>query len=546
MTEKYTPEQGFNAQLEAQQAASQKALELTVDQKLAWSLRANNDYATAAESRMKADLNRLNAETKNEIKRIRDLQEGEMDDLMQTQLLKVYEVVIASIQERTRLAMDLAVIEAPRGTADQQISTESEIDPLATFSRVIAHTDVQALVFQALGTVDPQMQDRYLEAVGRKFNPDFFEILKKVDDQKDFEEKDWELLVTEAANVGKNPDAIQDSQLAIVFAALKPDMRLELVQRLADANIPNFGEILLEMVASTYVSPLQATTVLNKRIAALEKEEEIAKHRDKKDIEAELEKLQKLLAQINGEPMKRQIEFVLDRQEDISDFYRTRTYGHKNRARDLLSAKGIGGLFLSANGALTIFANVAMNSTDPFSIPFNTMVWAGAAQMAIGMEVTDGHGGLFDSPTERISKWTKNEHETADDHRDDLERAFDARMTRDYREAELYARYAERIVTVYKAKKLKAPDQDVHVHLRDIGLTSREDLPPHLRDLWDNQPALESFLSKTVTQFSLIHGDEGIKLTEWDTQRKYLDDLRKKAGATAIAYVDLPAFEYKA
>lgn len=546
MAENYSPEKAFEAQLDAQQAAAQQTLELTVDQKLAWSLRANNDYATAAESRMKGDLNRLNAETKNEIMRIRGLQEADMDEVMETQLLNVYEVVIGSIQERTRLAMDFAVVNAPKGTTDEQISTESELDPLAQFSRIIANTDVQALVFQALGAVNPEMQDRYLEAVGRQFPEDFYEILKKVDGQEAFDEKDWNLLIKEATNLGGNPDAIKDSQLTIVFAALKPAVRTELVQRLADANIPNFPEILLQMVASTYVSPLQATEILDTKIKALEKEKEGSKRRDKKTIESQMESLQKVRAQINGEPMKHQIEFVLDRQEEVSEFYRKRTYGHKNRARDLLSAKGIGGLFLSANGALTMFANVAMNSTDPFSIPFNSMVWAGAAQMAVGMELTDGHGGLFDSPSERVSKWTKNENEAADDHRDELRQAFDSRMLRDYREAELYARYAERIVTVYKAEKLKNPDEEVHVNLADIGITSRDQLPQGLKDLWDNQADVEAFLSKTVTQFSLIPGDEGLKLTEWDTQRKYLDDLRKQVGASALVYEDLPALEYKA
>lgn len=534
--QKYNPAEAFDAQLQENQAEAVKALDTTLTDKMAWALRASNEYGQAAESRLKAVLGAKAEQATQEIRQIRDTQAGELNEVERRILLDTQKVVFTSIQERTFLWLDMAAMDKTKADGQEAVSSMPELVKLKEISSMIELMDVQGMVYNAL----PEgMKKSYLRSVGRSFNPDFYDVLKKNNDGKDLLDADWTLLLTEVSELGTNPNSLEQSSVIMTLGLLSPANRTELVRRMVkEESFPNFEAVLTTMVGSGYLTVLQATEVLDEKIASLEG--------NPKAKEA-LESLQATRARINGESMKRTQTETAEIRIKAAKHYSTRSFGHKNRARELLTVKGIGSALLTVNGMMTVFANVAMGLSDPLDIPLNPALWIGVAQVGAGLEMSGGHGGLVSTPKKLAAKLVTDKDEEKDDKMEAYKTAFKTELNNYHREAHFYANYAERIVTVYKAKKAKNPDQPATITLKDIGVTKKEDLPEQFQDLWEKKSVLEAKMTEWVAQFSRTNSADAMRAPEAQGQRDFIEAARKEVGARDMKpYIELPPFDYKA
>lgn len=534
-TPEYNPKEAFDAQLEENQAEAVKMLDTTLTDKMAWALRASNEYGQAAESRLKAVLGAKAEQATQEIRRIRDSQLEDFGDAERTMLVNVQNAVFTSIQQRAFLLLDMAAMDKTKADGQEVVSSMPELVKLKEISSMIEMIDVQSLVYSKL---PPERQERYLESVGRSFRPDFHDLLERNNDGKDLLEADWALLLTEIQKLGTNPNSIEQSSVIMTLGLLSPANRTELVRKMSEEeSFPNFEAVLTSMVGSGYITVLAATEVLDAKIASLEGNRKAKK---------ELESLQATRARINGEGMKRTQTEVAELRVKAAKHYSTRSFGHKNRARELLTVKGIGSALLTVNGMMTVMANVAMGLADPLDIPLNPALWIGVAQVGAGLEMSGGHGGLVSTPKKLAAKLITDKDEEKDDKMEAYEEAFKTGLNNYHREAHFYANYAERITTVYKAKKAKNPDQPAAITLKDIGVTKKEDLPEQFQDLWEKKDLLEAKMTEWVAQFSRTSSADAMRAPEASGQRDFIEAARKEVGAKDMTYAELPPFDYKA
>ncbi|MFA4814724.1 MAG: hypothetical protein WC924_00140 [Candidatus Gracilibacteria bacterium] len=533
-TPKYDPKEAFDKELETQKAEAIQTIETTLEARIGWSVREQRfGPGSAAENRLTAVLINKTGQVNAEIKKIIDAQLGGLDDVDKQHMRDVQAAVFKSIQERAALGIETATMD-PGGVPT--VSTDIELARLQKVVGWIENMDIQYMVFQSLRE---DLQDSYLESVGRTFRPDFYEILRKNSKNESLEEKDWALLVSEVKSLGSDPDTMKQSQMMLVMTTLSKANRIELIRKMAEEeNFPNFGAFVTSMVAAGYLTVLAATAVLDKKIAKLEL--------TPKKFREELTPLKAVRDRINSQGMKKTQAEVSAKIVESADYFSHRTYGHKNRARELLTGKGMGSALLTVNGALTIFANVAMGLSDPLDIPLNPAFWIGVAEVGAGLQISHGHGGLVPAPTEMGSALVKDENEEKDDKMATYKDALKTELNNYWLEAHFYADYAERIVQVYKAKKAKTLDPKVPITLKDVGIEKKEDLPQELQPLWDKKDVLEAKMADWAARFSLVHGDSGAKEPEWVGQRAFIDKAREEAEAKKLEYPTLPYFEYHA
>lgn len=539
--ETYNPTEAFHRELEAQENAAVKQLDLTFEQKMAWFQRASSEWGQAAANRIPAVLKSKADQVTDEIKKIEESQMGELDDTKRAFLKETQKTIFGSVQERVLLLVEMAAMQAenlPVGS-DKTVSSDSEIAKLREVTTLIERIDVQQLVFDALPA---DMQGQYLDSVGRKFPADFFPIVKKVSEHAELDENDIQLLVDQVRNLGSSQPSIEQSSVMVVLGIISQKDRTRLLQKMAvEDSFPNFEQVLMGMVATTYVSTLQATEALDARAAHLETKKTTAKRREDKSIDKELEHLSETRREVNSDEMEKTQKAALTLRAEASKYYGSRSYGHKNYAADLLTVRGIGSFLLTANGAATMLANFAM---DPLGFPANSMFWLGAAETAAGLEWSNGMGGLVATPTKAVAGLIKGENEEKDDRMVQYTQVVKTELNNNYRESHFYANYAERIVLVYKAKKSKYPDRTAPISLADIGVNKKEDLPPRFQDLWENKDKLEMKISDWAERFSMIDVEAGQKTTEWDTQRKFIEDTRAEVSPKPMEYAPLDFFEY--
>lgn len=540
--ENYNPTEAFHRELEAQENAAVKELDMTFEQKMAWFERASSDWGQLAANRIPAVLKAKADQVTDEIRKIEESQMGELDDTVRTRLKDIQQKTFGFVQKRVLLMVEIAAMQAenkPLGT-DKTVSSDSELAELREVTTLIERIDVQQMVYDALPR---DMQQQYLDSVGRKFPTDFFPIIEKVTGNVNLEEEDIDLLVNEVLKLGPSKNTIEESSVMVVLGLISQKDRTRLLQKMAvQDSFPNFEQALMGMVATTYVSTLQATEALDARKSYLEQKKTTTKRREDKAIDKEIEQLSGTREVVNSDAMEKTQKAALTLRAEASKYYGSRSYGHKNYAAELLTVRGIGSLLLSANGAMTMFANFAM---DPLGFPTNSMFWLGAAEVTAGLEWSNGHGGLVRTPTERAADLIKGGNEEKDDRMTGYTRAIKMDLNNSYRQAHFYANYAERIVSVYKGKKSKYPDRTVPISLAEIGVNKKEDLPPRFQDLWEHKDKLEAKISEWAEKFSLIDVEAGQKITEWDTQRLFIEKNRAEVSPTPMEYAPLEPFVYQ-
>ncbi len=544
ISDSYNPTDAFHRELDAQEIDAKKQLDMTFEQKMSWFERASSDWAQVAANRIPAVLHSKADQVTDEIRKIEESQMGELDDVEKVLLKEIQQKTFGHVQERVQLMVEIAAMQAenePVGT-DKTVSSDSELAKLREVTTLIERIDVQQMVYQALDK-RPDLQTKYLESVGRKFPTDFYPILQKANAHENLDDKDITLLMEQVRNLGGNKEAMAKSSVMVVLGLISPMDRTALLTKMAEQDsFPNFEQILLSMVTTTYVSSLQAAQALDARKAYLEQKKTTTKRKEDKVIDQELAHLDGTRTIVDSDQMKETQKAALTMRAEASKFYGSRMYGHKNFAADFLTVKGIGSFLLAANGATTMFFNFAM---DPLGFPTNSMFWLGAAEAGAGLQWGHGMGGLMRTPEEWAADLIKGSNEEKDDRMSEYTEAMKMDINNSYREAHFYATYAERIVEVHKAKKPKFPDRTVPITLADIGVNKREDLPQDFRNLWDHKDKLEAKISEWAEDFSMVNVEKGQKLTGWVTQREFIEKTRADVGEPPMVYAPLPYFEYK-
>jgi len=541
----YNPTEAFHRELDAQETSAKKELDMTFEQKMAWFERASKSWAQAANNRIPAVLHAKADQVTDEIKKIEESQIGELNDYNRALLKETQKTIFGSVQERVLLMVEMAAMQAenqPVGS-DKTVTTDVELAKLREVETLIERIDVQQLVYNALPA---EMQVKYLESVGRQFPTDFYPILKKANAHVELDDKDLTLLMENIRKLGGNKEALAKSSVLVVLSLISPADRTALLTKMAEQDtFPNFEELLLGMVAGSYITGIQASMAIDARKAYLEQKKTTTKRKEDKLIDQELTHLDGTRATVDSDQMKTTQKAALTIRAEASKYYGSRMYGHKNFAADFLTVRGIGSFLLTVNGGLTMFANAAMNATDPLSLLGNSMFWLGAAEAGAGLQWGRGQGGLLPTPTEIAANLIKGSHEEKDDLMSTYTEAMKHDVNNYYNEAHFYASYAERIMLAHKAKKSKFPDRTVPLTLKDIGVNKKEDLPAEFRDLWEHKDRLEAKISEWAEDFSMVHAEAGQKLTEWDTQRAFIEKARADVKAPPMKYPSLDYFEYK-
>ncbi|MEK9159976.1 MAG: hypothetical protein AAB383_04570 [Patescibacteria group bacterium] len=532
----YDPQEAFERKLDAQQAKAVKGLESTFEQKMAWFERASSDWGELAENSIKVTLGSKAEEVTREIRDKVATQLGELDEVERNQLLLAQETAFGFITKRAELMIEIAAMQYETSLqGDKTVSSDTELAKLREVSTLIERMNVSDLVFQAL----PQpMQASYLESVGGQFPPDYYSMLEKIRDKEPLSPEDLKELVDRVRKLGGNQNTIEQSSLMIVLGVLTPADRTALLTKMAEeASFPDFDQVVLSMVGSTYVTVLQATEALNLRISKLGEDRKFAE---------ETEKLKETLATVNGESMKKTQKIAMEIRADASEYYSTRQVGHKNRARELMTGERLGSLALTVNGGMTVVANVLMGLHDPLDIPMNPALWLGVAQVGVGLQMSDGLAGLMSTPEGMGAKVLKDDNEEADDRMAEHTVVMKADLNNYWEESHFYANFAERIAMVHKAKKEKFLDSTVPVTLADIGINKKEDLPPDFRPLWEQRNNLEAKISEWASDLALIEGERGQKTTDGAAQRAFIEKARAEVSQTVMSYAPLDPFIYKA
>ena len=479
-------------------------------QDMDWSLRAGRyGWGKATIGEVNDIFLQKTEQAYQEIKMLQSKQAGEKAELNNKTLLKVQEKVMSGIRDRFDLMMSISVVESPTKKKDDKVSTNADLMELQSRGLTLMKSiDVQSLVYQALPS---DLQDDYLGMIGRNLEvtiPDYFEIIQKIDRAQPLTEAEKDRL---AADLLRDPEGAERTAVTAILGTLKPGERMNLLRRSSTmASADKFGRVLVSLTACGYLTKLQAYELLDERIAANPAEAAI---------------LEKAKATLGGAAVEKMQQTLITRQKEGTRRVGRMSYGHKNRARGLLTAKGIAGMFLTVNGALVMGVNFAV---DPAAFYGNPAFYLGLGEVAAGMELTQGFGGVLPKPTELAALATKDRAEEKDDKAQLNLRDFRNELFNRPDNALFYANYVERIVATFNKKLKTTPMPDIKITLEDLGIKSKEDLPVQLRDLWEHRLTLEADLSKWAIRFHRSSGN-GIGRATAEGQLTWLQDERTEA-----------------
>ena len=508
MTEK--PDQ-FHEDSKKQAIKSAQEGQTLLKQDMDWSIRAGRyGWGKATIGEVNDIFLQKTEQAYQEIKMLQSKQAGEKAELNNKTLLKVQEKVMSGIRDRFDLMMSISVVESPTGKKDDQVSTNADLMVLQERGLTLMKSiDVQNLVYQAL---PEDLQDNYLEMLGRNLEitiPDYLEIIRKIDRAQPLTEAEKDRI---AADLLRDPEGAERTAVTAILGTLKPGERMNLLRRTSKiTSAEQFGRVLVSLTTFQYLTKLQAYELLDERIKTADPDE--------------VASLEKAKATLGGAAVAKMQQTLIARQKEGTRRVGRMSYGHKNRARGLLTAKGIAGMFLTVNGALVMGVNFAV---DPAAFYGNPAFYLGLGEVAAGMELTQGFGGVLPKPTELAALATKDRAEEKDDKAQLNLRDFRNELFNRPDNALFYANYVERIVATFDKKLKTTPMPDVKITLEDLGIKSKEDLPVQLRDLWEHRLTLEADLSKWAIRFHRSSGN-GIGRATAEGQLTWLQDERTEA-----------------
>ncbi len=211
--------------------------------------------------------------------------------------------------------------------------------------------------------------------------------------------------------------------------------------------------------------------------------------------------------------------------------------GHRNTTKSLLTVGGVGGTILAANGALTVFVNVAANlgTGDVISAVANPGHLLGFTEMAVGAVASKGGGGLMPAPLEAGSMLTRGK-EVKQKEREEVQNTVMASMMDDFANNPEYAKvYYGNANDIAKTFKEKA---DAGISSQGMTLAEMKIDPEELAKKGLNPIATEKQLNKWAKRF--VSNEGGFTRTSGESQINFIDKTYlKNVGKTMESIIGL-------
>lgn len=374
-------------------------------------------------------------------------------------ILARHQITMNTMLQRYELVFDMAQTH----DSDREVSTPFDIEAFEqAFDKTVRKLDIALLWY------------------GDFLKPET-DLVQKLIGKRQPDETDWSLLLRQVDHMldpnGKEPGK---TGMAInLLGALTLPQRYELMTRMTGEQVQN---ILTTWIGTGYIKRNQAIDILEQ----------------KKD---EIPGSKMLLDKIMGKEMDDLLKSAAKYREDRRKH--PRQSGHTNLARSLLTFKGIGSMLLVANGALTVGINAASHITDPATMIQNPMLWLGVAEVAAGLEMTNGFGGIL--PTMRdIPGLLTDKNEKKADKATARQNEFRTELLNSPIELKFYKENIVNIVSVYRTKKAKNPLTKADITFEDLGInyeTLSDDYKRH------TQGHYEEIITEWISRFSRTNSD---------------------------------------
>jgi hypothetical protein len=522
MPETNDPRNNLDQELHARQGEAVKDMNDLIDQRMTWSIQRLGDEATIATGNLKESYLKKAAELSQESGRL----EGQIDN---QEVLKMQETILQGLSQRLSLVLDIA-----GGTGvEDSVATSQQLQQLGTMgTTIIGNTDIPGLIHKHLLNLErtkplkyPGIAARYEQSIGRSIAPDTYELLKKtVKPNEELTEEDWKTLVYYLKQLGDKNLRFPDKSVAIaLMASLRPEQRAQLVEHLPqDAAFP---PLCADLVSSSYLTADHVEAFVLPKIEALTAE--LKKDPGNKVTADQLKLYTDTLTGIHSPKVQAFQQTVEQaRLQAPARMARGVTYGQRNTARELLTFKGIGSTLLAVNGAMTIGANLLMDITDPASIPGNTALWLGVAQLGVGMEGSRGIAGLVPQPSKGLAHLLTDKDKAEDDQKKQATEAFSRSFGNHSLEARFYYTFTDKIMKAYTEQKKIQDTGRPLLKIEDLGL-KWEDMPEVYRT--ESKEFFMKQISEWAATYAITYqiltpgGDEGK-----DGQRWHMNELRKR------------------
>lgn len=508
--------------LHAREGEAVKNMNDLIDQRMTWSIQRLGDVATMATGNLKHIYLEKAAELSQEAERLHDT-------LDKQEILELQRIVLQGLSQRLSLVLDIA-----GGTGvEDSIATPQQLQELGTMgTTIIGNTDIPGLIHNHLLNLEKAqplkyagVAGRYEQSIGRSIAPDTYELLKKtVKPNEELTKEDWKTLVYYLKQLGDKNLGFPDKSAALaLMASLRPEQRAQLVEHLPqDAT---FAPLCADLVASGYLTRDHVEAFVLPKIEALTAE--LKKDPKNKDNADQLKLYTDTLTAIHS-PKVEAFQQVVEqaRLKAPERIARGVTYGQRNTARELLTFKGMGSTLLAVNGAMTIGANLLMDITDPASIPGNTALWLGVAELGVGLEGSKGIAGLVPQPSKSLAHLLTDKDKAEDDQKTLAKEAFSRSFGNHSLEARFYYTFADKIMKVYNEQKKIQDTSRPLLTIESLGLK------------WEEMPEVyrtesKEFFMKQISEWAATYAVTYQILTPGnvdgkDGQRWNMNELRKK------------------
>jgi len=458
----------------APEVAATKIAEAQIATRLDYSLRHSGDYGLIVQSNLKA----IFQDKANELR-------AETETFNENVALNMQKNILDGLNHRLDLIMSMA-------TKDGTVSTPAELAQLNQGIAILQSTDVQGLVVDYLKAHNrPELLKTYLEQIGRQVEPDVVALLQKMNNGSPLDEKDWAVMTHYATEIANNTlEGPQKGMVIALVGNLKTGDRLTLLDKMANLNPPvaRLDKFIENATVGGYLTTDQIQYFLQQHPKVAEA-------------------YPTLLATLSSPEMRKRQEAVENGRTKLISKMKNGVYGQRNSARELLTFDGIGGMAVAATGAMTITANVLMDIAHPADLLGNRALLLGAAELGVGMEMSNGMAGLATKPSTILANLGKEKEEEKTDEFKLKEKALYRSFGNYPLEAKFYYTATEKITKAYAINKDFQHDTHPKITMEDLKI-KWEDLPKEYRE-GSSKAILEAKISDWAGDFVQNSHTEG-------------------------------------
>lgn len=496
-----TPNQEqFGEDIQAQELEARDKMAVNINNLISAHMRKSSDRGRLVETRLRERFAKQANEISQEVKALQVSQEQELDAFKTKALLNWHAQTLTNLMERYTFMIKM------HGGEDATINSPEEMEGLVQLGENILSTkNMKDLLAESNKSA---LLDSV--AIESSTRPDHLEVLKRMEASAVLSPEDWKIIVDHMLSTMKGNTSRLDKSVALqMMSQMTPQNRLEFMQKILKQDNEVGYDMIMQMFRAGFVTQVQVQSVLEERSKA-------------EPTPVEAAHIHGLSAMIKDPKVIREKEKL---NKQLSPY--KRIFGHKNVAKELLTVEGVTGVLLAANGALTVFANVAANlgTGDVISAVANPGNVIGFAQLAGGAQLSGGFGGLTRTPMQVGATLTRGK-EARNKDVEARQNAVLEQMMMDLGNqpeyAEVYYRYADKIAGTYQ-KRVREGISHKKMSLEDMGMdaASVEAQAPGLKP---NQ--IEAQCNEWARKFFSM--GEGISRPSAEAQRNFIDEAYEK------------------